>query len=479
MQEESLKHKTKKGLYWSFFSQFSTYGMQFIIGIVMARLLSPSDYGITALPAVFMSLATVFIESGFNSALVRKQNLNENDMTTAFLYSIAVGILCYILLFFTSPLIARFYDTPVLVPLIRVTALSFLWAPLNTPQNVILQRSLNFKTPARIAIVKNIASGIVGISAAYLGYGLWALVAAGLTSSFLGFVQTWLAVKWAPKERWSRESFMYLWGFGNKLVATNLINTIYANIGPVILGKFGGTVDLGYYNRAKNYAAMPSSNVTGILTTVTFPVLSKLQNDNKALEINYRRMIKVSAYIVFPIMMMLAALAKPLVITMITAKWESCIILLQILCFVFMWQPIQILNLNVLQVKGRTDLSLKLELIKKPISVLIIIVGLRFGVIGFCLADFVVSMFALTINTHYTGKIINVGFFKQMRDIIPTLFISLAMFSSIMLVNTYISNLIFQIIVGIIVGGGVYFGLSFLFKFEEINDVKYLLNMKK
>lgn len=479
MGEEGLKHKTKKGLFWSFFNQFATYSMQFVVGIVMARLLTPSDYGITAIPAIFMAIASVFIESGFSSALVRKQDLTEKDLSTAFYYSISIGCLMYIILFFSAPIIAKFYHEPVLTPLVRITALSFLWSPLNTPQNVILKRNLDFKLITKISIVKNFIAGVVGILTAYLGYGLWALVISGLVSSFLGFILMLLAVRWVPKEKWNKESFNYLWGYGNKLVITSLINTLYANVGPIILGRFG-TADLGNYNRAKGYAALPSSNVAGVLTQVTFPVLSKLQNDDEALAFNYRKMIRVSAYVVFPIMLMLAALARPLVLVLITEKWESSILLLQILCFVFMWQPIQVLNLNVLLVKGRSDLSLRIELIKKPVSLTIVLIGLiKFGVIGFCIADFISSMFALIINTYYTGEILNVGYFKQMKDIFPTLCISLIMFLSVILIISLFDNLIVQILVGGIVGLTLYLSLSLLFKFEELNEVKYLLSTKR
>lgn len=480
MAESSLKQKTKKGLYWSFFNQFANYGMQFVVGIVMARLLTPADYGITALPAIFMSIASVFIESGFSSALVRKENLTEHDLTTAFLYSFGIGIFAYLCLFVLAPWIAAFYETPVLVPLIRITALSFIWAPLNTPQNVILQRRLDFKTPARISIVNKIVSAALGISAAYMGYGLWALVIATLSSSLMGLVQTWWVVKWVPRARWSKESFQYLWGYGNKIVASNLLNTFFSNIAPFLIGKFGGTVDLGNYNRAQGYAAMPSSNIAGVLNTVTFPVLSKMQDDDVKLGINYRKMIRVSAFLLFPIMLLLAALAKPLVIIMISAKWEACIILLQLLCFTFMWQPIQILNVNLLYVKGRTDLALRLRMIIKPIGVMVTIPALLvWGIIGFCVAEILMQLIALTMNTYYTGKLIKVGYFMQMKDIMPALILSLLMFTLVSTVISFIDNMFLQVLTGGVLGFLFYVGISYLLKFEEIKEVKYLLNFRK
>ena len=362
---ETLKQQTKKGLYWSFFNQFSNYGMQFCIGIVMARLLTPSDYGITALPAVFMAIASIFQDSGMTGALVRKEKIEEKHYSTLFIYSIAMGIFMYTALFIAAPWIADFFHTPVLTPLIKVTALGFLWGPVSTVQYVILKRKLDFKTPTKISIATKLFSGVVGITLAYMGYGLWALVISGVLSSFLGLVIVVYVVKWYPKAGWSKESFKYLWNYGNKMMASALLDTAYGNITPVFVGKYYSPADLGVYNRARGYAQMPSQNLIGVINNVTFPVLSKMLNDDEALARNYRRMIRVAAFITFPTMLMLSALARPLIFTMITAKWESCIILLQLMCFSLMWYPVHSLNLNLLQVKGRTDLFLRLEIIKK------------------------------------------------------------------------------------------------------------------
>lgn len=480
MEEESLKYKTKKGLYWKFFDQFMGYGMQFVVGIFMARLLSPSDYGITALPAVFMAVAGVFISGGFGSALVRKENLTEEDLATAFYYSIVVGFVCYVTLFFLSPYIADFYSTPVLKSLIRVTALGFLWGPLGTPQSVILNRKLDFKNPARISVVNKIIGSIVGITMAYMGYGLWALVFSGLVSSLIGLIQTWLVVKWLPKAPFSKKSFKYLWNYGNKMMGVSLLYTLYGNIVPVLLGKFGGTVDLGNYNRAAGYASMPSSNIAGVITGVSFPVLSKMQDDDERLAYNYRKMIKVSSFVVFPIMMLLSALAYPIVITMVTAKWEACIILLQIMCFTYMFQPMQILNVNLLNVKGRTDLSLRLEIFKKIVgAVVFIYAAINFSLEMLCVTDFFYTMFALVCNTYYTGKLINVGYLKQIRDILPSLCLGLMMFGLVSVSIKCTNILILQILIGTIVGVSFYLGLSYILKFDEIKEVKYLLNRKK
>lgn len=476
--EENLKGKTKKGLYWSFFNQFANYGMQFCVGIVMARLLSPEDYGITALPAVFMLVAGTIQDGGLGSALIRKPNLSEMDLSTSFYYSICVGILMYIALFFAAPWIADFYNTPVLIPLIRVTALSFLWGPLNTPQGVLMRKKLNFKTPAKISVATKVFSAIVGIGLAFCGYGLWALVISGVLSGLFSTILNWLAVRWIPKTGWSKDSFKYLWGFGNKMMLSGMLDTLYNNIAPIFIGKYYSPAQLGVYNRAQGYAAMPSQNVTGVIASVSFPVLSQIQDDDERLAYNYRRMLKVSAFVIFPVMLMLSALARPLVITMITAKWEACIILLQIICFSMMWYPIHAINLNLLQVKGRSDLFLRLEIIKKVLGLSILVITLPLGLVYFCLGNIVSSMIALIINTYYTGKLIQVGYFKQMKDLLPIFGLSLFMWLCIHGINYFIPNMLLQIFVGGLLGFIIYIGGAMLFRFDELKDVKYLLQRK-
>lgn len=479
MSQDNLKYQTKKGLYWKFAEQFSNYGIQFIIGIFMARMLSPEDYGLTALPAVFMAISGIFVSGGFGTALVRKPELKEEDLSTAFYYSMTVGATCYVALFIASPWIADFYNAPVLKPLMRVTALSFLYSPIGTPQGVLLQRRLDFKTPTKVSVVCRIVSGVLGIAMAYCGYGVWALVISGMISGIVGQLITIYVVRWYPKTGWSKESFHYLWNYGNKIMGSWLIGTIYENIAPVIIGKYFSPTQLGIYNRAQGYAKMPSQNVTGTLQGVTFPVLSQIQNDDERLSRSYRKMLRVSAFVVFPLMMMLAALARPLVLALITAKWEACIVLLQIMCLSMMWYPIHAINLNLLEVKGRSDLFFRLEIIKRGIGLTILCFTLPMGLVAFCWGGVVSSMLCLFVNTYYTGKIIHVGYLRQMRDLTHILLLSFAMYGIVWGVLQLSSNLWLQIIVGGLVGSSFYLGLSYLLKFSELEEVKYLLSKKK
>lgn len=476
--EESLKIQTKKGLYWAFINQFAGYIVQFVVGIILARLLTPEDYGITALPTVFILVSMAFIDSGFASALIRKPELTEKDLSTAFYYSILIGLSCYTVLFLASPYIADFYDAPILKSVLRVTAITMLLSPISSIQYVQLTRKLDFKTQTKISLFCSIIAAVLGISMACMGYGIWSLIVPSVVSSCISIPIYYWYLGWYPSEKWSKESFRYLWGYGNKMLASSLLDKIYSNIYPLVIGKYYNTYDLGLYNRAQSYARLPSQQITGVLQKVTFPVLSKMQKDDDALERNYRRILRTSAFIVFPVMLMLSALAHPIVIVMVTEKWTECIILLQILCFSMMWYPIHAINLNLLQVKGRSDLFLRLEIIKKIIGVCFMIVTIPMGLIWIVTGSVVNSLISLAFNTYYTGKLIHVGFVRQMKDLFPSVLMSVSMWGLIHVINSFIDNYYVQIIVGMIVGSLYYIVVSFIFKRPELQDAMYMLKRK-
>ena len=479
MGEESLKRKTKVGLYWKFVEQFFNYGMTFIVGIVMARFLTPEDYGITALPAVFVSIAGIFTSAGFASAMIRKPELTEEDLATSFYYSAGMGIIIYVFLFFASPWIAVYYDTPVLTSLMRVNALSFIYGSMGSAQSIILQRRLDFKTPTYVGVVTKLVSGVVGIYMAYNGYGVWALTISTLIAGITNFLILWFVVKWYPKTGWSKESFRYLWGFGNKFIASQLIDTIYNNITPMIVGKYYSTKDLGVYNRAENYAKLPSQNLQGVIQSVTYPVLSKMLDDSERLAANYRRIIKATGFIVFPIMMLLAGLAHPLICIMITEKWSAAVILLQLLCFNMMWWPIQSINLNLLMVLNRTDLFLRLEVVKKIYGIIILVLTLPFGLVFFCAGRIMSAYISLFVNTYYNKELINYGFFRQFADLIPSLSLSFLTFCLSFGCTCIFDDNWMQLILGFIAGLSVYIVGAVLFKMDGLHDALYLLKIRK
>lgn len=475
MTDNNLRAKTKAGLYWKFAEKFSLYGVNFVIGIVMARLLSPSDFGISALPAVFLGISGVFISAGFSDALVRKTDLKEEDLSTAYLYSLSVGIVCYIIIFIASPWIADFYKTPILKSLLRVSCLYFLYGSFGTPQRVLLKRRLDFKFLAKLSVISRLTSGVVGIAFAYLGYGVWSLIVSAIAADILNLALLTYYVRWYPKIRWSKNSFKYLWGYGNKMIASSLLDVTYRNITPIIVGKFYSTADLGIYNRARGYATLVTHSVFDVVKEVSFPVLSKIQNDTDRLIMNYRKMINVTSFIVFPIAMLLAALARPLVITLVTAKWEACIILLQIMCFSSMWHPVHALNLNILLVAGRTDLFFRLEVAKKIVGLTILCSSLPFGLVVFCSAGIVSSIIMLFINTWYTGKFYHFGFKEQIKDLLPILALSFIVFLAVLSLIQFIDNMFLQIFIGGLFGSILYIGGAYLFKFKELNEIKFLI----
>lgn len=479
MEEENLKYRTKVAFYWNMISQVATYGMQFVVGVVMARLLSPSDYGLTALPAVFLAVASVFINGSFGLALIRKPDCSEKDLSTAFYYSIAMGIFMYMVIFFSAPWIAAFYDAPILTDLVRITALTFLVAPINTPQSVILNRRIDFKTSARINIVTRLLAGVLGIAIAYLGYGVWALVISNLFATVSAAILTWIAVKWIPRERFSRESFHYLWNFGNKMMVSSLIGTLYNNITPVIVGKFFGPAELGIYNRAHGYAYLPHSEIAMNVQSMTYPVLGKIQDDEERLIKAYNRIIRTVCFVYFPIMILLIGLAHPLVILMLTDKWEACVPLLQILSLVAISGPYSVLNMNVLQVKGRSDLYLNVDVKKKVVALIIMCCTLPFGLIAYCWGTLLSQCFVLYINLSCVKKVIPMSVMDQVRELIPMLILSAVMCASIFAFNYLFTNDWVQLFGGGIIGVAVYAGGAYLFKFPEIQEVKYMLSKKK
>ena len=476
---DSLKQKATKGIIWSALERFSVQGVQFFIMIIMARLLTPKDYGLLGMLGVFLAVAQSLIDSGFTQALIRKQNRTEVDNSTVFYFNVVVSIILYLLLYIVAPYVAQFYNAPELCIIMRVTCISIIINSLSIIQRVILTIKIDFKTQAKVSFIATLLSGIIGISLAYSGYGVWALVYQSLLIAVLNSFLLWVISKWRPIFAYSWKSFIELFSFGSKLLASGLLDTIYKNIYPIIIGKVFSASDLGYYTRAQNFSDFPSSNSTSILQRVTYPILCNIQNNDEQLRNVYRRFLKLSAYIIFPLMTGLAAVSHPFIIFVIGDKWAFCAKLLQIICFSMMWYPIHAINLNLLQVKGRSDLFLRLEIIKKIMVTAVIIMSIPFGVIGMCYGGIITSILCLFINTYYTGKLINIGFQMQMRDILPTLILSIFMFIIVLGIVNLVSNTLLQLIMGVFIGFTCYLGISYLCKFEELQELFSILRNKK
>ena len=476
---ESLKNKTVKGTIWSSLERFSVQGVHFLVMILMARILTPADYGIVGMLAIFIAISQSLVDSGFSQALIRKQDRSEIDNSTVFYFNIAVGIVMYLILFFSAPLIADFYNEPLLVPITRAIGLSVVFNSLAVVQRALLTVRLDFKTQAKASLIGAVISGAIGIGMAYTGFGVWAIVWQQLSNLAIITTLLWILSHWQPIWAYSWKSFRELFNFGSKLLASGLLDTIYKNLYLIVIGKFFKASDLGYYTRAHQFTDFASSNITGIFQRVTYPVLSTIQDNDMRLADVYRRLLRTSAFIIFPLMMGLAAVAKPMVLSFLTKEWLFSAVLMQILCFSQMWYPVHAINLNLLQVKGRSDLYLKLEIIKKIIITVTLCITLPFGLIPMCWGMLANSIIALVINTHYTGKLINLGFFSQMKDLFPTLLLSLATGAIVYLtVSTIHLNSWITLGIGIIEGISIYILAAKLLQFKEFSELLSIIRRK-
>ena len=476
---KSLKDKTFKGIVWSSVDRFTTQGIAFIFNILIARILLPSDYGVVAMLGIFLAISQAFIDSGFGTALIRKPDRTETDFCTVFYFYIAVSLIFYIILWVAAPYIALFYDIPLLKSVTRVVSLRLVFSSLSGVHNAKLAIDINFKTRAKISIAVTLLTGVIGLWMAYSGYGVWALVMQAVISSLLTSILLWIYVRWMPGLTFSWKSFREMFSFGSKILASGLLDTIYNNVYTLVIGKFFSATSLGVYSKADGFAQFPSSNITGVLQGVTFPVLSSIQNDEDRLASAYKNLLCLSAFIIFPLMVGLAAVADPFIRLVLTDKWEGSIYLMQIICFALMWYPIHAINLNLLQVKGRSDLFLKLEIIKKIQGVIILCVTIPLGLVAMCYGRIVASLLSLVYNTYYTRKLIDYGFGKQMKDLLHILLHSLVMGAIAWGVVQLLHPLLLKLVAGVLAGAAYYIIGAYIMKFKELDTLFSLIKRKK
>ena len=475
MPEQSLKDKTVKGVVWSSVERFSVQGVHFLVMVVIARILTPRDFGLVGMLAIFMAVSQSLIDSGFSQALIRKQNRTETDNSTVFYFNIVASAFIYAILFLISPLVAEFYNEPQLTSLMRVMCLLVVINSFAVVQRAIYTATLNFKVQAKATFSSAVISGFVGVGMAVADFGVWALVGQQLCAAVVNVILLWWYSSWRPKLIYSWKSFRELFAFGSNLLLSGLLETVYNNVYQIVIGKIFSAASLGFFTQAKQISSLPSSNINGIIVRVTYPVLSTIQSDDERLATNYRKLLRMSAFIVFPLMCLLAGLAYPLVNIVFGEKWNYSATLLIPICFAMMWYPVHSINLNLLKVKGRSDLFLRLEIIKKILGVSMLIITAPFGLIVMCYGTIVNSIIALVINTYYTGKLIHVGFIRQMRDLSFTLLLSLSMFAIVYGLTLLFSNHYAQAFAGLTIGA-IYFAIvCFIRKPQELLFVKSIL----
>jgi O-antigen/teichoic acid export membrane protein len=461
-------------MFWSALDRFGTYVGQFFVGIVLARLLLPKDFGLIGMLAIFLAISQTFVDSGMASGLIQKTDRSDQDFSTVFVFNFFVSLAVYSVLFFSAPYIADFYNEPQLVNLSRVLLISLIVDSLSVVQRTKLTIGLDFKTIAKINIIRVVVSGIIGVLFALKGYGVWALVAKTLSGSISTSLMFWLLGNWRFSIRFSRHSFFSLFGFGSKLLSARLYAQTLNNIYNIVIGKAYSATDLGYYANAERFTNIASNTVTGVVRQVTYPILSSLKNNPKRMLSAYTRLIRLTTFIVFPLMTIMLVLTDPFIKLVLSEKWIAIIPYIQWLCLARVVTPISALNMNILNAIGRSDLYLKLELSKAPLIIITLLITLPLGVEAVVIGNAIRSLIAFFINAYLPGRLFGYGAVKQIKDIFPVVFSSVVMGGIVFLVIANF-NIAAQIVIGPVLGVFIFFSLCFFLGVKEFNDFILLI----
>ena len=475
---QSVRSQLLHGVVWNFIEKVLIRGASFFISIILARLLSPSDYGLIGMLAVFVSISNVFIEGGLAKALIQRQDCQDIDFSTAFVANVGMSLVIYLIMFVSAPWIADFYNEPILTPLTRILSLNFILGSFNIVQRAKLMAQVDFKSLAQINVISTIVSGLVGIAMAYWGTGVWALVGQTLCSTIVLIVLFPIYSKWTPSIKFSKDSFSQLFGFGSKLMATGVYSVVLNNISTICIGRFYKSSQLGFYTRASQFSEMISSTLYDVLGNVTFPVLSHLQDDREKLIAVYRKSLFLTAMIIFPIMILCALLARPMVLILLTEKWLPCVVLMQWLFLARMFTPLSAINMNILNAIGRSDLFMKLDFSKAPLILVVLAITIPISVEAITIGSFCISFICFFINAYLPGRIFGYGAIKMIHDW-RYIFLSIAIMVIVVFAFLHmISNVWLQLFGGGIIGLIVYIICCLMFKLID-DDMLRMLKIKK
>ena len=416
---ESLKNKTVKGVGWSAIDAFLGHGVTFVVGLVLARLLTPAEYGLIGICTIFTTVLTGIVDSGFSNALIRKKDATEDDFSTMFVTNMVMSCLLYFLLYLCSPLIAKFFERPELVSLVRAMGMLLFFQALSLVQYTKLTKRIDFKTKTKASFIAAIISGAIGIVLAFLNFGVWALVGQVLSNKLIYTICLWILNKWSPSLRVNKDSFFYMWGYGWKLMLSGLLDNVWKELYQTVVGKCYSPATLGQYSRAKEYGQLFSSNFTRIVKRVTFPTLANIQDDSKRMVSAYRKIIKTTMFVTAFCMVFMGAIAEPLIYCLIGPKWHQAATFLPIICLSLSLYPLHAINLNMLQVQGRSDIFLYLEIIKKFISIGPLCLGIFVDIYWMIIGSLGAGIIAFFLNTYYTGKKLNYTSWMQIKDVAP------------------------------------------------------------
>lgn len=474
----SLKDKTVRGTAWSAADAFLGQGVTFLVGIVLARLLSPDEYGLIGICLIFITVLNGMVDSGFSSALIRKKEVNQADYNTMFFTNLGISGVLYLILFFCAPAISHFFGRAELAVLTRAMGSVLFLNALSITQYTVLTKKLDFKTKTKTSFLSAVGSGIIGIVMAFAGFGVWALVAQQLSKQFLYTVCMWILNRWKPSWNFSGESFRYMWGFGSKLMLSGLLNNLWNEFYKVVVGKFYSPATLGQYSRSSEYASIFSYNLTSIVQRVSFPALAEIQDDEVRMVAAYRKVIKVTMFVTSICMICLAAVAEPLIYCLIGPRWHEAATYLPLICLSMVLYPLHAINLNMLQIQGRSDILLYLEIIKKIIAVIPIMIGIFFSIYWMLVASLFTGMVSFFLNSYYTGKKLQYSSWMQLRDVMPGFAVAFAAAVPVFFLKYLpLSNWVIlpmQIVVGLL----LLFVLNEKLKLPEYKEIKGVLSGK-
>ncbi|MWB96521.1 oligosaccharide flippase family protein [Flavobacterium sp. GA093] len=480
MQNISLKSVATKGIIWSAVDKFAVQFGQFVVGILLARILLPEDFGLIGMLTIFIAVSQTFIESGLGTGLIQRQDRSNVDFSTLFVFNLAVSSFFYLLLFISAPFISTFFEQPQLTNLTRILGLILFLNAFGIVQRTKLTIAIDFKSIAKSNVIGMVAGGLSGIIAAINGYGVWSLVIQMLVGALASSLYLWFLSNWTPSLAFSKTSFKILFGYGSKLLIAGLYAQILNNVYNICLGKFYTTASLGYYTRAKSFADVSAGTIVSILQQSTFPILTSVQHDKEKLVSIFRRTIRMSAFLIIPTMVLIALLAKPIVILLLTEKWASLIPLLQWIVFSRIFLPMSAINMNLLNAIGRSDLFLKVDLSKLPLTLLAMIITIPLGVKAIIIGHVVTSAISFVINAYLPGKFYGYGPINQLRDVFPFVVATIGMAIGVLVLSCFIDNLIVQLILGGIAGVVIYLFICWLLKLEEQTEVwKLFLKLRK
>jgi len=460
-----------QGMAWSAIERVSVQAVQFVLGIILARILTPKEYGIIGILIVFIAISNVFIDSGFTKALIQKQERTEKDKSTVFWFNIIISLICYGVLWLAAPFVADFYGIELLSILLRVLAISLIINALLAVPTTLLTIKLDFKTITKINLISTIISGGIAIYMAYTGFGVWALVAQTLARSIFTAILMWFWIQWKPNWVFSKTSLKGLFSYGSNLLASSLLNVTVNNFYALFIAKLISTEDLGYYTRGTQFSDVVYGVVGSVLDNVLLPGLSTIQDQREILINHTRNIIKATAVLVVPLFLFLSVIAEPLIRVLLTEKWILAVPIMQIFCVARLITLISGINVNLLYVIGRTDLTLKQQYVKIGVRVVFLIAALKFGIIYIAIAELLSTVLHFFINTYYPGKIMKYGAFAQLKDLMMIIVAGLLMALIVFGTTYFIENDILKLCIAPIVAILSYFGLVHLFKIQELSSI--------